>query len=58
VAKPKLKGQHYSTCLGGPRDSLDPLWILAFDPNGYLASDSVKFFDRSSDPVLVDSFLQ
>ena len=37
---------------------LDPLAILAFDHNGYLGSNSIKWIGELTDALLVDSFLQ
>ena len=39
-------------------ENLDPIWILAFDHNGYLGSDSTKWMGDLTNTVLVDSFLQ
>ena len=39
-------------------EDLDPLVILAFDHNGYLGSNSIKWIGDLTNAVLVDSFLQ
>ena len=54
----KLRGQYNDRCLGGPLEDLDPLVILAFDHNGYLGSNSIKWIGDLTNAVLVDSFLQ
>jgi hypothetical protein len=53
----KLRGQYNDWCLGGPLENLDPLVILAFDHNGYLGSNSIKWIGDLTNAVLVDSFL-
>jgi hypothetical protein len=44
--------------LGGSLEDLNPLVILAFDQNGYLGSNSIKWIGDLTNAVLVDSFLQ
>jgi hypothetical protein len=39
-------------------ENLDPLVILAFDHNGYLGSNSIKWIGDLTNAVLVDCFLQ
>ena len=58
LAMSKLKGQYNDSCLGGSLEDLDPLAVLAFDHNGYLGSNSIKWIGELTDALLVDSFLQ
>jgi hypothetical protein len=39
-------------------EDLDPLVILAFDHNGYLGYNSIKWIGDLTNAVMVDSFLQ
>jgi hypothetical protein len=54
----KLRGRYNGRCLGGSLEDLDPLVVLAFDHNGYLGSNSIKWIGDLTNAVLVDSFLQ
>jgi hypothetical protein len=47
-----------TVALDGSLEDLDPLVILAFDHNGYLGSDSIKYIGDLTKAVLVDSFLR
>ncbi len=56
LAMSKLRSQYNDRCLGGLLENLDSLVTLAFDHNGYLGSNSIKWIGDFTNAVLVDSF--
>jgi hypothetical protein len=56
LALSKLKDQYNGRYLIGPFENLDLLVIPAFDHNGYLGSNSIKWIGDLTNVVLADTF--